>query len=147
MEKNIPNISGKVIARLIILVLSLINMILVILGKGEIAFIEEEIYQICSVIELIAISGWTAWKDNPITEGARMVEAAKPAIKESMIADEIEIEEPMVEIEEVEFDEMLAEVNMQENGELFKDKLTNLVGEEFNGEDIIVEEDIPEEVM
>lgn len=65
-------IKSDTIARTIVLALALANQLLAVLGKGQLAIAENDIYQIVSLVATIgsAIIAW--WKNNSFT---------KPAIK------------------------------------------------------------------
>lgn len=127
-KNDVPKISAGTITRIIVLILALVNIVLVIFGKDTIEIAESIIYEGVSALFLVGSSLWAAWKDNPITVGARNVEAHKADLKAETY--DIEYGLPEVEVEEVEFDMALYEKNMAENGHLFENKITDGIGED-----------------
>ena len=75
------NISAGTIARTICLMLALANQILAILGKGEIPFVEEDIYQVVSAIFMIVTALVAWWKNNSFTKAALIGDAIMKAEK------------------------------------------------------------------
>lgn len=60
-------IGADTVARTIILILALVNQILAIAGHSVIAFTDNEIYQLVSLIWTIAASLTAWWKNNSFT--------------------------------------------------------------------------------
>lgn len=63
-------IKADTIARTIVLALALINQALAITGKEKLPFVEDDIYQICSLIATIITSLVAWWKNNSFTQAA-----------------------------------------------------------------------------
>ena len=68
-------IKHTTIARTICLALALVNQILAIAGKDVLPFVEEDIYQIWSLIATVVTSAIAWWKNNSFTPEA--IEADK----------------------------------------------------------------------
>lgn len=64
------NISKETLIRTIILLVTLVNSVLIILGKNPIPFSESEIYQAISAISTVAATIWAWWKNNSFTSAA-----------------------------------------------------------------------------
>ena len=64
------HVKSDTIARTICLMLAIINQILAILGKDKLAFVEDDIYQICSLLATIITSVVAWWKNNSFTAAA-----------------------------------------------------------------------------
>lgn len=63
-------IKSDTIARTIVLLIALLNQILAISGKDILPFVEDDIYQVCSLIATIVTSGLAWWKNNSFTQAA-----------------------------------------------------------------------------
>lgn len=68
---NFSGVTPEVWARTVILFLALVNQILAILGKEQIPFAENDIYQICSLIATFVSAIWAWWKNNSFSESAQ----------------------------------------------------------------------------
>lgn len=142
---DVPKIDPWVITRIIVLVLAILNAVLCIFGKETIEIADNIIYEGVTAIWIIVAPLWAGWKDNDVTKKKRMEKAAISNPDPAVLAAVENIEPaPDVEIEVVEFDEALYQKNMEENGELFKDKITDGIGEDIG--DVEPEPD-EEEVM
>lgn len=67
---NQYRIQPGTVARLIILVLLLVNQVLVMLGMQPVSFVEEELYAALSTVLTVLWSLWAAWKNNSLTSEA-----------------------------------------------------------------------------
>lgn len=75
------SIKPDTIARTIVLALALINQTLAILGKDKLPFVEDDIYQICSLIATFITSAVAWWKNNSFTKEAIEADAIKDDLK------------------------------------------------------------------
>lgn len=64
------NVKSDTVARTIILALCLTNQMLAVFGKEKITFVENDIYQVCSLIATLASSLISWWKNNSFTKEA-----------------------------------------------------------------------------
>lgn len=76
MLAQLKNVSADTWARTICLALALINQILAVAGKGQIEFVENDIYQLVSIVATVAtgIAAW--WKNNSFTQAAQIGDKA-----------------------------------------------------------------------
>lgn len=72
---NFSDVTPEVWARTIILFLALVNQILAILGKEQIPFAENDIYQIASLIATFVSAIWSWWKNNSFSTSAQQADA------------------------------------------------------------------------
>lgn len=79
MEKY--KVKPDTIARTICLVLTLANQILAWAGKGQIPFVEDDIYQLVSLVATIGVGIWTWWKNNSFTQSALAGDALMKTLK------------------------------------------------------------------
>lgn len=78
------------IIRIVALLAVLINQVLAIFGKN-LPFNDNLVYQIVSAVLTVAVSAWTAWKNNDFTKLARAAGAVLDALKDGKITtDEVE---------------------------------------------------------
>lgn len=63
-------IQAGTIARTICVALALINQCLALAGKGTLNFVEEDIYQLVSLIFTVATTAIAWWKNNSFTAAA-----------------------------------------------------------------------------
>ncbi|WJZ23604.1 holin [Listeria phage LIS04] len=68
---RVPNLDPKMVARLVISALALLNMILGLFGVELIPIDEDAINKAVSTILVVITVGWSIWKDNDITKEAR----------------------------------------------------------------------------
>lgn len=73
--------SAGTIARIICLVLALINQGLAIAGKGTIDITDEVIYQFCSYGATIITTLVAAWKNNSVTQAAKKADEVLKQLK------------------------------------------------------------------
>lgn len=64
------HIKADTIARTICLFLAFVNQILAIAGRDVLPFVEDDIYQICTLIATISTSLAAWWKNNSFTQAA-----------------------------------------------------------------------------
>ena len=81
-------VKAETIARLIILIISVVNAVLAWLGKGRIDIADNTIYQLVSIIALIASSLWAYWKNNSYTDAALKADEYMKSLKEDGNTDE-----------------------------------------------------------
>lgn len=77
---SIPKVDGGTIARTIILILTLVNTLLAVLGEEKIPVTENEVYEVVSAILAVAVPLWTWWKNNAFTRNARKAERYRKAL-------------------------------------------------------------------
>lgn len=76
-EANGSNpISAGTIARLIILLIGLVNAMFVMFGIDTIPIADETVNQLVAVLWNVTAALWSWWKDNPITKRSRGLHAA-----------------------------------------------------------------------
>lgn len=73
MSKN--KVSTETIVRLVVMVITLVNTILTMMGKNPLPWSEEEIYRFLTVVAQVAVTLWAWWKNNSFTSEA--IEADK----------------------------------------------------------------------
>ena len=78
------NINKGTIARTIAVIAVLINQFLIMFGKEQLPFTEDEIYQGVSMVLTVGATLWAWWKNNSFTKEA--IEADK--YKENLLTDE-----------------------------------------------------------
>lgn len=78
------NVKADTIARTIIMVLALINQILAIMGKDKIPVIENDVYQICSLVATVCSTLWSWWKNNSFTKTAIAADKYKDKLKKGI---------------------------------------------------------------
>ena len=71
----------NVIARFIALTVVLLNSTLTMLNINPIPYSQEEVYGIASVILTAGVSIYTAWKNNSVTQEAKMADKVMIALK------------------------------------------------------------------
>jgi SPP1 family holin len=69
-------ISAGTIARLIILMLGLVNAVLVMFGIDTIPIADGTVNQLVAVLWNVTAALWSWWKDNPVTVESRARHAA-----------------------------------------------------------------------
>lgn len=77
------NVKPTTIARTIIFFLSLLNQIFALAGKESIPFVEDDIYQLVSLIFTIGSGIWAWWKNNSFTSSAIKADETLKELKES----------------------------------------------------------------
>lgn len=74
-------VSKETLLRTIILAITLINSVLIMLGKNPLPFSENEIYQAISAVCTVAASLWAWWKNNSFTNAAIRADEYMNALK------------------------------------------------------------------
>jgi len=92
---NFSGVTPEVWARTVILFLALVNQILAILGKEQIPFAENDIYQICSLIATFVSAIWAWWKNNSFSVSAQDGDK----VMHTLESGELEYSEPLTETE------------------------------------------------
>lgn len=64
------NCTKETLVRTAVLVLSLINQVLTVLGKNPLPFSDKAIYEALSAVATVAASLWAWWKNNSFTSAA-----------------------------------------------------------------------------
>lgn len=84
MLAQLKNVSVDTWARTICFGLALINQILALAGKGQIEFVENDIYQIVTLLATLVtgIAAW--WKNNSFTTAAQVGDKAMADYKSSV---------------------------------------------------------------
>lgn len=62
--------TAETIIRTIILVVTLLNQVLTMLGKNPLPFAEDELYALLTTIATVAATVWAWWKNNSFTSAA-----------------------------------------------------------------------------
>ena len=82
---NLKGVTKDTWARLIVIVFAFINQTLVIFGKEQLPFTNDEVYQIVSYAFTILASVWGYWKNNSLTlEAQKADEKLKEYKKEGL---------------------------------------------------------------
>lgn len=76
-------ISSNTIIRTIVLVITLINQVLTMLGKNPIPFSESQIYEALTAIVTVAASLWAWWKNNSFTAAAIEADSYMKELKQN----------------------------------------------------------------
>lgn len=76
---NLVDVTPETWARLVITILTLANQVLAILGRGQIEFVESDIYQFCSLLATAIAWIWGFWKNNSFTLSAQHGDAVMKA--------------------------------------------------------------------
>ena len=63
-------VTTETIIRTIVLVITLINQVLTMLGKNPLPFAEDELYTMLSAAATVAAALWAWWKNNSFTSEA-----------------------------------------------------------------------------
>ena len=66
MEK----VSAQTVIRTIVLLVTLVNSVLTMLGKNPLPFAEDELYTALSCVAAIGATLWAWWKNNSFTNAA-----------------------------------------------------------------------------
>lgn len=74
-------VSKETLLRTVILAITLINSVLIMLGKNPLPFSENEIYQAISAVCTVAASLWAWWKNNSFTNAAIRADEYMNALK------------------------------------------------------------------
>lgn len=93
------------IIRIIVLVAALVNQVLVAAGKNPLPFADETIYELASVGVTIIATVCAAWKNNNVTNFAKVAQKVLDALKKGQVtieAVETLLNEKTEETEEVE---------------------------------------------
>lgn len=83
MLAQLKNVSADTWARTICLALALINQILAVAGKGQIEFVENDIYQLVSIVATVVAGVAAWWKNNSFTAAAQIGDKAMADYKAS----------------------------------------------------------------
>ena len=83
------------IIRIVVLVAALVNQVLVAAGKNPLPFADETIYELASVIVTIVAAGCATWKNNNVTNFAKVAQKVLDALKKGQIT--IEAVETLLE--------------------------------------------------
>lgn len=75
----------SLIIRIVVLIAALVNQVLVAIGKNPLPFADETIYELASVIVTISITVYTAWKNNNITNFAKVAQKVLDALKKGQV--------------------------------------------------------------
>lgn len=69
MDKK-RKVSVETIARTVVLLATLVNQVLTMLGKNPLPFAEDELYALLTAAATVAASLWAWWKNNSFTSAA-----------------------------------------------------------------------------
>ncbi|MBL1228124.1 phage holin [Enterococcus sp. BWB1-3] len=75
------NVSASTIARTVVLILALLNQILAVAGKGTLNIVEDDVYQVVSLIFTIGSTAAAWWKNNSFTKVAIEADEALKELK------------------------------------------------------------------
>lgn len=105
---DMPRWDAKMITRLVLAVIGVINVVLMFLGKVPIEIAESTLYIAVSAVYSVVTTGWVAWKDNDLTKRARI----RKLLGEAALAVEDVIEDVLddIEREEEETSEVVSDI-------------------------------------
>lgn len=105
---DMPRWDAKMITRLVLAVIGVINVILMFLGKVPVEIAESTLYVAVSAVYSVVTTGWVAWKDNDLTKRARI----RKLLGEAALAVEDVIEDVLddIEREEEETSEVVSDI-------------------------------------
>lgn len=93
---DMPRWDAKMITRLALAIIGVINVILMFFGKVPVEIAENTLYIAISAIYSVVTTGWVAWKDNDLTKRARI----RKLLGEAALAVEDVIEDVLDDLEE-----------------------------------------------
>lgn len=76
---------ANLVIRIVVLVAVLINQVLVSTGKNPLPFADETIYEFASVCVTVAVTMYNAWKNNNVTNFAKIAQKVLDALKKGQI--------------------------------------------------------------
>lgn len=82
MNENTPKLDAMTITRTIVLILTLVNAVLAVMGKDKISFAENDIYEVVTAILTVIVPIWIWWQNNAFTKSARKAEKYRKDLKE-----------------------------------------------------------------
>lgn len=105
---DMPRWDAKMITRLVLAVIGVINVVLMFLGKVPVEIAESTLYVAVSAVYSVVTTGWVAWKDNDLTKRARI----RKLLGEAALAVEDVIEDVLddIEREEEETSEVVSDI-------------------------------------
>lgn len=105
---DMPRWDAKMITRLVLAVIGVINVVLMFLGKVPVEIAESTLYIAVSAVYSVVTTGWVAWKDNDLTKRARI----RKLLGEAALAVEDVIEDVLddIEREEEETSEVVSDI-------------------------------------
>lgn len=105
---DMPRWDAKMITRLVLAVIGVINVVLMFLGKVPVEIAESTLYVAVSAVYSVVTTGWVAWKDNDLTKRARI----RKLLGEAALAVEDVIEDILddIEKEEEETSEVVSDI-------------------------------------
>ncbi len=80
---DFKNVNSDTWARVIVLIIALVNQLLAIMGKGEIAIAENDVYQLCSLLATIVSALAAMWKNNSFTREAQIADEIMKELKQN----------------------------------------------------------------
>lgn len=95
---NFWNASTEVKIRTIALIIALVNLVLYLLGKNQITIEAETIWGYVTTVLTVVTSIRAWWKNNSITDAAKMADEIMKAEKQT-IFEEVDIDEFETEVE------------------------------------------------
>jgi SPP1 family holin len=95
---DMPRWDAKMITRLVLAIIGVLNVVLMFLGKVPVEIAESTLYVAVSAVYSVVTTGWVAWKDNDLTKRARI----RKLLGEAALAVEDVIEDVLDDLEEVE---------------------------------------------
>lgn len=98
---DMPRWDAKMITRIILAIIGVVNVVLMFLGKVPVEIAENTLYIAVSAVYSVVTTGWVAWKDNDITQKARI----RKLLGEAALAIEDVIEDFTDDIENFEIEE------------------------------------------
>lgn len=85
------NNNANVIVRFVVLIFSVVNLILNVMGKNPLPFSEGELYTTASAIVAGLAVIWNTWKNNSVTKKAKTADKVLAALKNGEVTvDQVE---------------------------------------------------------
>lgn len=105
---DMPRWDAKMITRLVLAIIGVINVVLMFLGKVPVEIAESTLYIAVSAVYSVVTTGWVAWKDNDLSKRARI----RKLLGEAALAVEDVIEDVLddIEREEEETSEVVSDI-------------------------------------
>ncbi len=84
-KKKILNCDFEVVARFVALLVVIVNAVLTMIGKNPLPFSQTEVYTAASAFFVLVTAVYAAWKNNSVSEEAKLGDKLMRAIKNGEI--------------------------------------------------------------
>ena len=93
MWEKIKAVTPETWARTICFILALVNQVLAIFGKNQIPFVENDVYQVISVLFTVVTGVVAWWKNNSFTKESIAADVYMNELRDQYVLDIIENED------------------------------------------------------